>query len=294
MENESKVGQILSSLCEQAAQLLQAEIASIWLLDGDKVVLQSAIGALSGIKQDTVFYKIGEGLTGYIAQGNAFRGSFNDIRQNVYWRGKYDVINYPMGGVSRPLNFLGVPIKIDERVIGVLKVENKKKDSDFTESDQTLLETMASLIANAVSSESAIIEAKGPYLFVLMPFAQEFSDIYEYGIKACAEKMGCRCERVDEIEFNDRILDEIYRGIQRADLLIADMTGKNPNVFYEVGYAHALSKEVVLLSKDSADIPFDLKGHNFVVYSNSIKKLTNKLERRLTKFLEEFRTNEDN
>lgn len=59
------------------------------------------------------------------------------------------------------------------------------------------------------------------------------------------------------------------------------MTDKKPNVFYEVGYAHAKEKEVVLLTQKSKDIPFDLKGHNHIVYENSIDKLRQRLESRL-------------
>lgn len=118
------------------------------------------------------------------------------------------------------------------------------------------------------------------YVFVLMPFAEEFRDIYELGIKATAIKLQLHCERVDEIEFNDAILAEVYKGIRLADVVIADLTGRNPNVFYEVGYAHALEKSVILLTQKVEDIPFDLKGHNHIVYAN-IRVLRQRLEKRL-------------
>jgi len=117
-------------------------------------------------------------------------------------------------------------------------------------------------------------------------FAAEFSDVYEIGIKETVQKLNLRCERVDEIEFNDSILSQIYKGIQSADLLIADVTGRNPNVFYEIGYAHALAKQVVLIAKDVADIPFDLKGHNHIIYGGQLRTLKSKLEARLRSWLE--------
>ena len=95
---------------------------------------------------------------------------------------------------------------------------------------------------------------------------------------------------MDEIEFNSAILARIYDGIQRADLVVADMTGRNPNVFYEVGYAHALSKEVVLLTQKPDDIPFDLAGHNHIIYRGSITTLQQRLEKRLQAFLNAFKT----
>jgi hypothetical protein len=60
------------------------------------------------------------------------------------------------------------------------------------------------------------------------------------------------------------------------------MTGRNANVFYEVGYSHALFKEVILLTQDSNDIPFDLKGHKHIVYNGSITTLKNQLSKRLS------------
>jgi nucleoside 2-deoxyribosyltransferase len=126
-----------------------------------------------------------------------------------------------------------------------------------------------------------------PYVFVLMPFASEFHDIYELGIKSLAVELGFQCERVDEIQFNDSILEQIRAGIQRADVIIADMTGRNPNVFYEVGYAHALQKTVVLLTQDVVDIPFDLKSHNHIVYAGGILILKKLLQGRLMAWLED-------
>jgi nucleoside 2-deoxyribosyltransferase len=115
-------------------------------------------------------------------------------------------------------------------------------------------------------------------------------DIYEYGIKAAATDLSLRSDRVDEIEFTDAILIQVFNSIQRADIVIADMTGRNPNVFYEVGYAHALAKRVVLLTQNAADIPFDLKGHNHIVYGGSIKTLRERLTRRLEAIVRELQT----
>ncbi|CAG9249958.1 nucleoside 2-deoxyribosyltransferase [Paraburkholderia caribensis] len=108
-----------------------------------------------------------------------------------------------------------------------------------------------------------------PFAFVLMPFDKAFDDTYQIGIKETATKAGFICERVDEQIYQESMLERIYRQIDVADVIIADMTGKNPNVFYEVGYAHARGKLVILLTADSADIPFDLKHHRHIVYNGS-------------------------
>jgi hypothetical protein len=119
------------------------------------------------------------------------------------------------------------------------------------------------------------------FVFVLMPFSDEFSDIYELGIKTACQSAGAYCERVDEQIFVGNILDRIYNQISKADLIVADMTGRSPNVFYEVGYAHALNKMVILLTKDANDIPFDLKHYPHIVYSGKIQYLIAELRDRV-------------
>jgi hypothetical protein len=114
-----------------------------------------------------------------------------------------------------------------------------------------------------------------------MPFSEDFNDVYEFGIKGACSDVDVYCERVDEQIFLGSMLDRIYNQISRADLLVADMTGRNANVFYEVGYAHALGKSVVLLTQKTEDIPFDLKHFPHIVYGNKIKDLRQELAKRV-------------
>ncbi len=115
------------------------------------------------------------------------------------------------------------------------------------------------------------------YVFVLMPFADGFNDIYRVGIKEPLEQLGVRCERVDEIQFTGNVMERVFESIRSARLIVADMTGRNPNVFYEVGYAHALGKRTVLLTQAADDIPFDLRGENHIVYAKGIVNLRDRL-----------------
>jgi len=114
-----------------------------------------------------------------------------------------------------------------------------------------------------------------------MPFDDEFSDIYKFGIKGAAEDVGAYAERVDEQIFTEGILDRIFTQISKADVVVADMTGRNPNVFYEVGYAHALGKITLLLTQAVEDIPFDLKHRQHIVYGGKIETLRKELGERL-------------
>ena len=120
-----------------------------------------------------------------------------------------------------------------------------------------------------------------PFVFVLMPFDVEFNDIYKFGIKGAAEDVGAYAERVDEQIFTEGILERIFNQISKADVIVADMTGRNPNVFYEVGYAHALGKIVLLLTQNADDIPFDLKHRPHTVYAGQIDILREELTQKL-------------
>jgi hypothetical protein len=118
-------------------------------------------------------------------------------------------------------------------------------------------------------------------IFVVMPFSDEFKDIYELGIKAACEDAGARCERVDEQMFLENIPDRVYGQIEKADVIVSEMSGQNPNVFYEVGYAHGLGKQVVLVTSNVADIPFDLRHYPHVVYEGKIRRLKSDLYKKI-------------
>lgn len=124
------------------------------------------------------------------------------------------------------------------------------------------------------------------FCFVLMPFSEAFEDVYKIGIKEACVNAGAYCERVDEQIFHERILDRVYNQIAKADLVIADMTGRNANVFYEVGYAHALGKLTILLTQSADDIPFDLKDFPHIVYGAKNSFLRDELEKRVKHYIE--------
>ena len=125
-----------------------------------------------------------------------------------------------------------------------------------------------------------------PFVFVLMPFHSDFDDIYQLGIKAACVSAGAYCERVDEQIFAENILDRVYNQIAKADLIVSEMTGRNPNVFYETGYAHALKKQVILLTQNADDIPFDLKHYPHIIYNGKITQLKTDLEKRIKWFID--------
>jgi len=118
-------------------------------------------------------------------------------------------------------------------------------------------------------------------IFVVMPFAIEFEDIYLLGIRDVAENLGFIVERADDIEHNENILDVVLARIKAAHAIIGDTTGSNPNVFYEIGYAHALERPTVLIARKGSDLPFDLRSMNHILYE-TIFELKDRLKKRLT------------
>ncbi|PKN95996.1 MAG: hypothetical protein CVU43_22995 [Chloroflexi bacterium HGW-Chloroflexi-5] len=125
----------------------------------------------------------------------------------------------------------------------------------------------------------------GKLAFVMMPFRDDFRDIYMLGIRETLSNHGYTCTRVDEVEFVGRIMDKILDLIKSSDIVIAEVTEDNPNVYYEVGIAHALNKNVVLCTKESKNIPFDIRDLNHIIYSD-IVDLRSKLEKRLRSLIE--------
>jgi hypothetical protein len=102
--------------------------------------------------------------------------------------------------------------------------------------------------------------------FVMMPFGPPLGGYYETVYKPAIEKAGLQPVRADaEIFGAGKIMDQIWSGIQTAKVLVAELTLRNPNVFYELGLAHALKKPVVLVSSNEGDVPFDLH-HIRVIY----------------------------
>lgn len=139
------------------------------------------------------------------------------------------------------------------------------------------VETAENQLEKEQSSKAALNRKR---IFVAMPFAKEFDDIYLLGIREVAEKLSFIVERADDVEHNEDILEIIRYKIRSADAIIGDTTGSNPNVFYEIGYAHALKIPTVLIAKRGTQLPFDISSMNHIMYE-TIVELRERLEKRL-------------
>jgi len=127
------------------------------------------------------------------------------------------------------------------------------------------------------------IPAEQDLVAVMMPFDARFNDVYATLQRAVTES-GMRCQRADEIWVNSHIVDDVIHLIWRARVVIADLSLRNPNVFYETGIAHALGREVILIAQSMEDIPFDLRAIRSQTYLNNgegLERLKAKVVERL-------------
>lgn len=103
--------------------------------------------------------------------------------------------------------------------------------------------------------------------FVIMPFTDKYyNQYYDKIVKPAVEKMGHRVFRADEIYGTGPIIDDIFDSIRTSDFIIADVSGKNPNVNYELGAAHILDKKVIIITNDILDVPFDYRHFRIIQY----------------------------
>lgn len=103
---------------------------------------------------------------------------------------------------------------------------------------------------------------------VMMPFEAAFDNVYR-SIQEAARQVGLNCRRADDFWEHQAIIQDIVALIDRSKVVVCDCSGRNPNVFYEVGIAHSLGREVVLITQSANDIPFDLRHLRFIPYLNN-------------------------
>lgn len=130
-------------------------------------------------------------------------------------------------------------------------------------------------------------------VFSIMKFEKDFDELYTDVIIPKCKQFGYRSVRADECYTTTAIIQDIIKEITDASVIIADVTMDNPNVFYELGYAHALKKPTILLADvDKRErLPFDISGQRVVFYSNSIGGKKD-IEKKLEKYFENICAND--
>ncbi len=178
--------------------------------------------------------------------------------------------------------------KISIHVFGsiiTLYVNDIDVASAIHEVRQAQLQLAFSSLKEIVVKDFRVIHEK-PKAFIVMQFSKEFNELYDEVIKPVCQEFGLDCERADEFFSASPIIQDIVNSLKSSSVIIADITPDNPNVFYELGYAHAIGKPTILLcDRKREKLPFDISGFRTLFYENSISGKT-RVESNLRKYLE--------
>jgi formylglycine-generating enzyme required for sulfatase activity len=112
-------------------------------------------------------------------------------------------------------------------------------------------------------------QEKQGHVFAIMPFSSPFDAYYEGVIKPAVQDAGFRALRSDEIFSPQAFIQTIWEQILGADVVIAEMTGANANVLYELGLCHAINRRVVMITQKIEDVPSDLRHINLISYDTT-------------------------
>jgi hypothetical protein len=112
--------------------------------------------------------------------------------------------------------------------------------------------------------------ATPPKIFVVMQYGEPYDSLYREVVQPVCAERGYEAYRADDVSKPGLILEDIIRGIRECYAIVAEVTPVNANVFYELGYAHALEKPTILLAERGAPLPFDITGYRRIAYDNTI------------------------
>lgn len=143
----------------------------------------------------------------------------------------------------------------------LLKNEYIKSNSPITNSRETYYSDF--LKANGITQNDLIIDTR--LIFILTPFHDNYFEDYKV-IRETCKQSGFNAYRGDENYIKGDIFPEMLKLIVKANLIIANINGRNPNVLYELGIAQALDKPVILISREPEKLPIDIKSKRFLIY----------------------------
>src|SRR5260370_23299848 len=129
--------------------------------------------------------------------------------------------------------------------------------------------------------------------FVLMPFKAPFDSYYDEIIRPAAKSAGLEARKADEIYSTGPIIQDIWKQIWAATVVIADVTEKNPNVNYELGICHTLGVPTVILTQSFDDVPFDYRHRRCIKYDTKQVDWQRKLKKSITETLRQVLAGED-
>jgi hypothetical protein len=150
----------------------------------------------------------------------------------------------------------------------LITYELKNIGDDQKISLEPLLRTPPFSAATKTQQPKPNIRQQTKLCFVLMPFQPNFDRLYHDHIKAVVGDCGFECMRADDIYTPSNVIEDIVAHIKRSRVIIADVTGRNPKVFYEMGIAHTLEIPVIIITQNKDDVPFDIAQKRYFVYTD--------------------------
>lgn len=117
-----------------------------------------------------------------------------------------------------------------------------------------------------IDEKKIIINKK--QVFVLTPFSSEEKDIF-FTVRNACNDIGLHAIRGDEIKISGDIMRHIILNILKSEIIIANISSRNPNVFFELGISMALGKKTIIISHVSSDVPFDISTNRIIFFSSN-------------------------
>lgn len=195
------------------------------------------------------------------------------MHQYIDWSGKEMNLQSAVFLVERDLSFqnaFGISFKrsILDFDAGPKETEARGISEQYVHDETLNLEKLNRLVRINPIFQGRDFLVDDNLFFVFSPFDEPFDTIFNDHIKPTIEGIdpNFRCIRADDIYDNRPIIEDIWKNANQAKIIVAELTGKNPNVFYETGIAHTVGKEVILITQSMDDVPFDLRHLRCIVY----------------------------
>lgn len=159
--------------------------------------------------------------------------------------------------------------------------------NDFkpTEAERAVASTPPEKVPSPVVSKEPRVREFLDTCFVMMPFGEWFDRYYAEIYVPAIKEAGFEPVRADELFTTGSVVEQIWEQIEKARLLLADLSGKNPNVFYELGLAHAAKKPVVFTAGQLEDVPFDLRHLRVIIYETREPEWALRLRKSIADYL---------
>ncbi|MBI1282242.1 MAG: DUF4062 domain-containing protein [Anaerolineaceae bacterium] len=184
---------------------------------------------------------------------------------------------------------------VAEKTAAKVQEAQQKRDQELVEQTLKYNEALTLKPGELVFGKPSMTSQFKGDIFMIMPFAESFSGIYSDVIRPLVKDLGLSITRGDEFNsVNGSIIDEVWSALNNCQFVIAEITGGNDNVFYELGIAHTLNKPAILITQATTaeKVPFDIRHLRYIKYENTVAggvKLRDDLKINITRLLSDLR-----